>query len=133
MRVICDSENQSEQAEDRNNDENECIVEEITYRHPVGASSRYACSAPLSDLLLWRERFVSTSSCCCKLMVQSFAWLLRIFKVTALIQWSLYTFCGVRGDRPSNQTMSSIFRFVGFLTSLMNTMAFVHISLGAPA
>ena len=49
--------------------------------------------APLSDLLLWRDRFVSTSSDRCVFMVQSFAYLLRFFEVTALIHWSLKTLC----------------------------------------
>ena len=30
---------------------------------------------------------------CCMFLVQSFACLLRPFKITALIQWSLYTLC----------------------------------------
>ena len=36
--------------------------------------------APLSDLLLWRDRFVSTFSDCCTLLVPSFACLLRFHK-----------------------------------------------------
>ena len=48
---------------------------------------------PLSDLSLWRDRFLSTSSDRRFFMVQSFACLLRLFKVAALIQWSLHTFC----------------------------------------
>ena len=39
--------------------------------------------APLSDLLLWRDRFVSTSVIAI-FMIQSFACLLRLFQVTAL-------------------------------------------------
>ena len=46
---------------------------------------------PLSDLSHWRDRFVSTYSDCCVLMVYS---LLHVcFACFALIHWSMYTLC----------------------------------------
>ena len=48
---------------------------------------------PLSHLLPWRDRFVPTSSDRCVFLLQYFACLLHYFKVTALIQWPLNTFC----------------------------------------
>ena len=48
---------------------------------------------PLSNFLPWRDRFVSTSSEICMFVIQSFACLLRLFKVTALIHWHFNTLC----------------------------------------
>ena len=48
------------------------------------------CWLPLSDLLLWRDRIVPTSSECWILMLQSLARLLRIFK---RFYWSLHNVC----------------------------------------
>ena len=47
---------------------------------------------PLPDLLRRRNWLVSISSDCCMFVIQSFAFLLRFFKVTALIQWSFEYF-----------------------------------------
>ena len=48
---------------------------------------------PLSDWLPWWDRFVSTSNDCCLFVIRSFACLLLLLKVTALIQWPLSTLC----------------------------------------
>ena len=48
---------------------------------------------PLPDLLCGRDWCVSFSSDCCMFVIQPFALVLLFKKVTALIQWSLNTFC----------------------------------------
>ena len=48
---------------------------------------------PLPELLSRRDWFVSISSDCCTFDRQSFAVLLRFYKVTSLILWPLNTFC----------------------------------------
>ena len=51
---------------------------------------------PLPDFLPKRVRFLSISSDCWMFVMQSFAFVLRFYKVTALIQWPLNILCTQR-------------------------------------